>query len=81
MKTIDRDALVKSLIKHLFWTKTLDYDTSEFETQENIEVVNRAIDIAQQQLPQRSLWDEKAIYQRCVELFRLGAFEWYKVWC
>lgn len=78
---MDRGKLVKDLIKSLFWTQTTDYNTSEHETPENIEIANRAIDIARQQLPIRCLNNEKAIYQRCVELFRMGAYHFYKSWC
>lgn len=73
--------LTKSLIKHLFWGQTLDFDTSEFETVENVAAVEIAINIAKQQLPARCAKDEDVLYQRCVELFRLGGFYWYKNWC
>ena len=77
----DRDGLVKSLIKHLFWGQTLDFNTEMFETEENVEIVNRAIDIARCQLPTYLIRDESAVYQRCVELFRMGAYYFYKNWC
>ena len=77
----DRDNLIKSLIKHLFWTQTLDYNTESFETEENIEIVNRAIDIARCQLPMHCIKNQEVVYQRCVELFRAGAYYFYKNWC
>lgn len=76
-----RHELVKDLIKHLFWGQTTDYNTTEFETDENIEIVERAINIAKCQLPIHCVNNEEAIYQRCVELFRMGAYQFYKDWC
>lgn len=78
---MNRDKLVKDLIKSLFWMRTTDYNTSDFETPDNIEIVNRAIDISRMQLPIHCLNNEKAIYQRCVELFRMGAYHFYAKWC
>ena len=75
------DNLRQALIKHLFWGKTLDYNTSAFETPESLAAVEIAINIAKQQLPARCAHNENAIYQRCVELFRMGGFYWYKHWC
>ena len=77
----DRTKLVRDLISHLFWSRTTNYDTKAFETDENIEVVNRAIDIARQQLPRRLIYDERAVYMRCVRLFNMDAYYWYKRWC
>ena len=48
---MDMDALKKKLINHLFWAQTLDYNTSAFETPENLAVVEIAINIAKCQLP------------------------------
>lgn len=42
---MDRDILVKDLIRHLFWTQTVDFDTRPFETEENKILVNRVINI------------------------------------
>ena len=78
---MNRDELIASLIKHLFWGQTTDYNTKSFETDENKEIVSRAIDIARCQLPIHLIHNEKAIYQRCIELFRMGAYYWYSVWC
>ena len=78
---LDRDKFVKDFIGCLFWTQTTDFDTTSFETGENKEIVNRAIDIARQQLPIRLIHNEKAIWQRCVELFRMGAYQFYRKWC
>ena len=77
----NRDRFVKDLIRSVFWTRTTDFDTTEFETDENKEIMNRAIDIARQQLPIHLIHDERAIWQRCSLLFRLGAYYFYKNWC
>lgn len=76
-----RCKLVRDLINHLFWTRSTDYKTEAFETDENIEIVNRAIDIARQQLPRRLINDDRAVYTRCVRLFNLNAYYFYKNWC
>lgn len=75
------DKLIKDLINHLFWTKTIDYNTETFETDENIAAVKIAINIAKCQLPARCANDDAALYQRCVELFRMGGFYFYRHWC
>ena len=78
---LDRDRFVKDFIRQLFWAQTTDFDTTAFETEENKEIVNRAIDIARQQLPRHLIHNEKSIWQRCVLLFRMGAYHFYKNWC
>lgn len=78
---MNRNKLIQDLIKYLFWGKTLDFNTESFETPENIEIVNRAIDVSRQQLPLSALNDEHSIYQRCIILFRRGAYHFYKNWC
>ena len=76
-----RPDLVKALIKHCFWGRNGCIDTRVYETPDNIAVVNRAIDIARQQLPRECLFDDRAVFQRCVTLFRADAFYWYARWC
>ena len=78
----DRDRLITALIKHLFWGRHKGkWNSDNYATDENIEIINRAINIAQCQLPRHLVNNDRAIYQRCVELFGMGGYYWYGVWC
>ena len=71
---LDRDRFVKDFIRQLFWTQTTDFDTTAFETEENKEIVNRAIDIARQQMPD-ILFIMKRVFGRDV----FYCFAWVRI--
>ena len=79
---MNNEHLIKAVIRHIFWTQTDDYDTTDFETAENREIASRIINIAKQQLPSEKRLRRGAIYQRCVQNLRIpNALYFYKHWC